>query len=148
MKRSAVDVLVSAIFILLASFFIWEAVDFPVGGNIFPFFSLGGIIVLSLLTIVNTLISKAPERSERFRIDWSYDNKKPLVILVLSLVHFWLIFILGYFTSAVLFFFAATLATGVRRYRSIFYVSLVLFPAMYAFFVVFLQAQLPRGILF
>ena len=74
--------------------------------------------------------------------------KKPLIILVVVLLHAWLMFIIGYFTSAILFFIAATLLVGIRRYKLIFVTGLILFPSMYAFFILFLKAQLPRGILF
>ena len=134
--------------IAISGFFGILALDFPAGGDTFPLFAAGGTILLSILMIINSFISKSPDMKEKKKSDWSYEQKKPLIILVVVLLHAWLMFIIGYFTSAILFFIAATLLVGIRRYKLIFVTGLILFPSMYAFFILFLKAQLPRGILF
>ena len=132
----------------LSVFFGIIALDFPAGGDTFPLFAAGGTIFLSLLMIIHSYISKNPGLREKIKSDWSYDQKKPLIIFLAVMGHTWLIFVIGYFTSAILFFIIATLLVGIRQYKTIFLTGIILFPAMYAFFVLFLKAQLPRGILF
>ena len=134
--------------IAIAGFFGIIALDFPAGGDTFPLFAAGGTILLSILMIINSFISKSPDMKAKIKADWSYDQKKPLIILVVVLLHAWSMFIIGYFTSAILFFIVATLLVGIRQYKKIFITGLIVFPAIYAFFILFLKAQLPRGILF
>jgi hypothetical protein len=148
MRRYWADRIIAVVFIALSCFFIWEAWDFPAGGNTFPFFALGGIAALSAFMMFKSFVDKNPKSREKIQVDWSYENKKPLVIFAMVLLHIWLIFVLGYFTSAVIFFFVSTLAVGVKRYKTVLLSAVVLFPSMYAFFVLFLKAQLPRGLLF
>lgn len=80
--------------------------------------------------------------------DFSYSNMKPGIVCILVALHMWSMFYIGYFTSCALFLIAATLMVGIRNYRAILGTAVVLFPSMYAFFVLFLKARLPRGILF
>jgi len=148
MRRYWADIIAAGSFIVLSGFLIWIAREFPVGGNIFPYFSLGGIFVLSVLMITNALLDKKAGIDKKVHFDWSYESKKPLLVLALSLAHIWLIFVLGYFTSAILFYVGATAVAGVRRYKSMILAAVVLFPSLYLFFSFFLQAQLPRGLLF
>ena len=134
--------------IAVSAFFGIIALDFPAGGDTFPLFAAGMTILLSILMLINSFISKNPDMKKKTQTDWSYEQKKPLVVLLVVLVHAWSMFIIGYFSSAILFFIVATLLVGIRRYKTIFMTGLILFPAMYAFFILFLKAQLPRGILF
>lgn len=134
--------------ICLSIYFGWLALEFPAGGGSFPLFAMGGTILLSLIMIINSFISKKPDLRERVRIDLSYSKIKPLLLCILVSLHIWSMFKIGYFTSSVLFLIIGTLVVGIRKYRTILLTTLVLFPAMYAFFVLFLKANLPRGILF
>lgn len=98
--------------------------------------------------IINSFISKKPELRERIRFDLSYSRIKPLLLCILVALHMWSIFKLGYFSSAILFLIIATLVVGIRQYRTVLLTAIILFPSMYVFFVLFLKANLPRGILF
>ena len=138
----------AVICICLSVYFGWLALEFPAGGGTFPLFAAMGTIFLSLIMIANSFISKKPEWRERVRFDFSYDGMKPVLVCILVALHMWSMFHIGYFTSCVLFLFVATLMVGIRNYRTILVTAMILFPSMYVFFVVFLKARLPRGILF
>ena len=73
---------------------------------------------------------------------------KPLIICGVSIIYVLAIFEIGYFTSTVLFLISAPVLVGVRSPRAIVLTGIILLPVMYAFFVLFLQANLPKGILF
>ena len=138
----------AVICICLSVYFGWLALEFPAGGGTFPLFAAVGTIFLSLIMIANTFISKKPVLRERIKFDLSYSRIKPFLLCILVCLHIWSIFVIGYFSSAILFLIIATLVVGIRQYRTVFLTGIILFPSMYAFFVLFLKANLPRGILF
>ena len=142
------EIITGVMCIGLSCFFGFLALDFPAGGGTLPIFTAVATIFLSLLMIGNALFKRGPELMKKMKIDWSYQEKKPFLIFILALLHAWSIFVVGYFSSAVLFLVAGTLLVGLRDYRAILKTAVILFPLMYAFFVLFLRAQLPRGFLF
>lgn len=138
----------AVVFILIAGFFGYSAIDYPSGGGTFPLFAAIGTIVLSVVMIIDSFVDKNPGMKKRIKFDWRYERIKPMVIFGLALLHVWTIFFIGYFTSAMLFFFLAVYMVGVRQNKTVLITGLILFPSMYAFFVLFLKAQLPKGLLF
>jgi hypothetical protein len=148
MRKYWGDRITGALCICLSVYFGWIALEFPAGGGSFPLFAAGGTIFLSLIMIINSFISKKPVLRERIKFDLSYSRIKPFLLCILVCLHIWSIFVIGYFSSAILFLIIATLVVGIRQYRTVFLTGIILFPSMYAFFVIFLKANLPRGILF
>jgi hypothetical protein len=73
---------------------------------------------------------------------------KPLLIVVFSVIYVLAMFWLGYFAASILFLGLTVWMVGVRSIRAIALTAVILFPLMYVFFVVFLRANLPKGILF
>ncbi len=142
------EIITGLVCIGLAVFFGVRALEFPAGGGTFPLFATGGTVFLALLMIGTAIFKKSPETREKIQFDWSYSAKKPYLIFLAAMCHAWSIFVLGYFTSAILFLIVATFLVGLRNYKAILITVIILFPLMYAFFVIFLKAQLPRGILF
>lgn len=142
------EILTGLVCIGLAVFFGVIALEFPAGGGTFPLFATGATVFLSLLMIGTAIFKKSPELREKVQFDWSYSAKKPYLIFLAAMLHAWSIFILGYFTSAILFLIVATFLVGLRNYKVILLTIIILFPLMYAFFVIFLKAQLPKGILY
>jgi hypothetical protein len=140
--------IVALLCICLSVYFGWLALEFPAGGGTFPFFAAGGTIFLSLIMLANSFLSKKPKFRERMKFDFSYSTMKPVIMCFLVALHMWSMFHIGYFTSCFLFLAVATLMVGIRNYRAILGTAVILFPSMYAFFVLFLKARLPRGILF
>ena len=138
--------LTSSLFICLAIFFGLESLDFPAGGELFPLFLFGCIILLSCLLIMEAFFKKNNHTSIQIKID--FFTWKPLFVSLAVIIHVIFIFILGYFTSSLLFLIGCSILIGLRDARAIGITAIVLFPLMYAFFEGFLKAGLPKGILF
>lgn len=145
MPRSWGIRLSAGIFILLALYLGYRAFEYPAGGGTFPLFSTGGVVLLSALLIATSFDPRL--RSERISFDVSFARLKPLLLAVLTFVYVIAMFHLGYFVTSAAFLVLAALLVGLRNYRTILVTAVILFPAMYGFFVVFLHAQLPTGIL-
>lgn len=148
MRKYWGDRITGGICICLSIYFGWLALEFPAGGGTFPFFAAGGTIFLSLILIAISFISKKPDLRETIKFNFSYSSMKPVTLCILVALHMWSMFEIGYFTSCALFLVIATIMVGIRNYRAILATAIILFPSMYAFFVLFLKARLPRGILF
>ena len=161
-------------FIAISLYICIEAIEFPDGGGTFPVFAAGSAIVLCLIMLAASfpegmnrirnflkhsnrtgakwLASMFPRQASgqdpRITFDLSFEKIKPLLLAVLSVIYVLAMFVLGYFTASILFLFIAVWMVGVRNIRSIALTAIILFPVMYGFFIVFLHANLPRGILF
>ena len=120
--------------------------DFPAEGNLFPIFSCGAIVAIGVLMIIRTYVS--PDVfAGAFNMRPTMDHARPLLLTAGVVIYVLLIFELGYYTTSLLFLVALSLAVGVRDFKVIALTAIVAFPLMYAFFELFLNAQLPRGIL-
>lgn len=124
------------------------ALNFPANGGSFPLFAATGTVILSLLMIVNSFLRADGELAERVRFDFSYAKLKPLIVCGLAILYVLAIFEIGYYVSSAAFLFAAAWVAGLRRMRPLVITAVVLFPSMYAFFELFLQADMPRGLVF
>ncbi len=166
---------IAAVCIIALSLYVWaEASEFPVGGGTFPLFTAGSAIVLCLIMLAGTFPEwadtirnflkrsdrpggkwlasmfrrKGAGRDARIVFDFSYGKMKPLLMVVFSVIYVLAMFELGYFAASILFLFMATWMVGIRSLRAIALTAVILFPLMYVFFVVFLRANMPQGILF
>ena len=135
------------VFILLAARGGVLASEFPHGAGIFPLFSLYGMIFLSLIMLAETVFKRKPGDEQKIDFTLTFEKMKPLLVCLLVIAYLYLIFELGYYTSTVVFLIASTVLVGVRNYKAILLTGVILFPLMYAFFELFLQANLPMGIL-
>jgi hypothetical protein len=135
-------------FIFISAYICADAIEFPVGGGTFPLFAASSAIVLCLVMLVGTFLRKGADHDAPITFDFSYERMKPLVICGVSIIYVLAIFEIGYFTSTVLFLIGAPALVGVRSPRAIVLTGIILLPVMYAFFVLFLHANLPKGILF
>jgi hypothetical protein len=132
--------------ISIALYMGWLAVDFPAGGDAFPLFVVVSVVVIGVLMIATSCL--APERfAGTISFGLSRDRIKPLIVAVLSVLYVVAIFRIGYYASTLVFFLAVTLFIGVRDLRLIVVTTAILLLSIYAFFSLFLQAQLPRGLL-
>ncbi len=145
MQRSWGIRITAGVFILLSAYLGRLALEFPAGGGTFPLFSTAGIMLLSVFLIVVSLGTR--HGSERIVFDLSFGRLKPFLLAALTFVYVVAIFEIGYFVSSVAFLAVATIFLGIRNYWAILATAVILFPAMYTFFVLFLKAQLPTGIL-
>ncbi len=162
---------IAAVFFIAVSLYICvEAVEFPDGGGTFPVFAAGSAIVLCLVMLANSFPDwknrvrnflkhsdrtgakwfadmiryQDADQDSRITLDLSFAKMKPLLLAVFSVIYVLAMFELGYFTASVLFLFMAVWMVGVRNILAIALTAVILFPLMYAFFIVFLNANLPR----
>ena len=139
--------IMAVVFIGLSVYFIVPAIDFPALGGAFPIFSFSVIILCSLIILTRSFFKKTPSMLAKMSFKLDRAAVRPLVLTGLVFLHIWLMNIIGYFSSALLFFLCATLFLGIRNYKSLLITVVILFPGLYAFFIFFLKAQLPTGIL-
>ncbi|MEE8394454.1 MAG: tripartite tricarboxylate transporter TctB family protein [bacterium] len=148
MSRAWGETIAAATWIGLSIYFAAIALEFPAGGGTFPLFSAGGTILLALLLIFRVWVKDRAAGREKIVFDFRYEKIKPMAVALLSVVYVVAIFEIGYFVSSILFLAIATYLVGIRNYRAVLLTGVVLFPLMYLFFVIFLQANLPRGLLY
>lgn len=136
------------VYIGLAIYFGSVATEFPAGGGTFPLFATGAAILLCLLMLIKSFSTGKAETNETLNFSLSYERVKPLLLTLLVLVYLYVMFYIGYYISTLLFLFVSTLMVGIRNYKAVVLTGIILLPAMYAFFGLFLKANLPTGILF
>ena len=146
MPRYWSERIMALVFIALSVYFTVLAIDFPALGGAFPIFSFAVIIICSLIILIRSFINISPEMRTKMTFTLNRSEVRPLVLTGLVFLHIWLMNQIGYFSSALLFFFCASLFLGIRNYKSLVLTAVILFPCLYAFFVYFLKAQLPEGI--
>ncbi|MFY0611509.1 MAG: tripartite tricarboxylate transporter TctB family protein [Hyphomicrobiaceae bacterium] len=129
-----------------ALYMAYVAWEFPAGGNQFPLFACASILAIACLMIVRSLFWPGVFTG-KFQSTVSFEAAKPLLLTAAVIVYVLLIFRLGYYTSSLLFLLLVSFAVGVRSLKVISLTALVTLPLMYAFFELFLQAQMPRGVL-
>ena len=148
-------VIIYALFVALAGYVIWVASDLPSGGGIMPIFAASGVIMLSLVRILRDVRAALAADTLGFMLNEELDGAssfdarvfRMLAVLVLSALYVYAIFLLGYFAATAVFICVGAVVLGVRDWKSITITVLVLLPAMYAFFIMFLGANLPKGML-
>jgi hypothetical protein len=145
MTRLMGDILTVVAMMAASVWVISVSSEFPAGGDIMPLFCAFGVIFLSVCMLVEAFLNKREVLIEKISLDLSYSYRKPYILLVLSLLYFGIIFLVGYYVSTFIFLMTASYVIGVRRYRFMLVTALILLPAMYAFFELFLQTRLPTG---
>lgn len=136
----------TALALMGISAYVWiVSEEFPANGHQVPQFTSGVAMLLCLVLLVNAFRSE--DKSEKIKLDFSFEANKQYVILVVSIVYVPTIFELGFFTSSFLLLLIGSLIVGVRSPRPIVFTIGISIPLMYLFFEIFLQARLPRGIL-
>lgn len=136
-----------AVYIVLCFYVGAQAMEFPAGGGTFPLFAEVSAILISGIMIASTFRPGAKDSGDRLDFRMTYSRVKPLLLLALSILYVLVIFELGYFASTLVFLFAASWTIGIRDLKTLAITALILLPTMYAFFVVFLHAPLPKGAL-
>ncbi len=84
--------LTSLSFICLSIFFGLESLNFPAGGELFPLFLFGCIILLSCLLSLESFLKKTKQQSVQIKID--FFTWKPLFVSIAVIIHVIFIFIL------------------------------------------------------
>lgn len=132
--------------VAFAIFVMYLAWNFPANGDLFPKFCGFAMILVAGLMILRTITSPAVFDG-LFPSISLMEELKPLLITAAVVAYVLIFFELGYYTSSALFLVGMAWFAGVRSVKAILITALVTFPLMYAFFELFLEARMPRGIL-
>lgn len=147
MSRLAGERVAGSLVVAAGLYMGWLALDFPAGGHRFPLFTCAMAVLIGLLMVGMTFVKPALYQGT-IRFDFSYGELKPVLVAVLAVLYVLAIFRLGYYVSSALFLVLTTWLVGIRSAKLIGLTAVILFPLMYFFFEAFLQADLPRGLLF
>ena len=135
---------ITALAIIGVSAYIWIASEeFPANGHQVPQFTSGLAIFLALYLLFDAFRNR--DNFEKIEVDFSFASKKQFVMFALVLIYVPAMFWIGYFTSSFLLLVLGSLIVGVRSFKPIGITVGISLPLMYAFFELFLKAQLPRG---
>jgi hypothetical protein len=96
--------------------------------------------------IVRTFFTHDPKFAGNVRFDFSYSAMKPLYVMVVAIFYAYATFRLGFYAASIIFFFFVTWMTGYRNWKVMGATAIVLFPLMYLFFNIALEAELPKGL--
>jgi hypothetical protein len=139
--------LAAGVYILFCIYVGMQALEFPVGGGTFPLFAEISAILISGIMVVGSFRPSAREKAGTIDLKLDYSRAKPMLLCALAVLYVFVIFELGYFASTILFLFAAAWLVGIRNVKTILLTAVILIPLMYGFFIMFLHAPLPKGIL-
>ena len=134
----------TALSLIGVSAYIWFASEeFPANGHQLPQFTSGIAILLAIFLLIDAF--RNGDRTEKVEFDFSFASKKQFVVLLLAVIYVPVMFEVGYFVTSFIFLVSAMLISGVRSPKTIAVTVVVTLPLMYAFFTLFLNAQLPDG---
>lgn len=134
---------VCAVFAVYMMYIAW---NFPANGELFPLFCGFAAIFVAILMIVRSIVSPGVFAIVRPKLE-VWQDLKPLLLTAGVIAYVLIFFYVGYYVSSALFLTVMAVLAGVRSWRTILITVLVTFPLMYAFFELFLNAQMPRGFL-
>ena len=132
--------------LIAVSLYIWiVSEEFPANGHQIPQFTSGMTMFICLFLLFDAFSSR--KNLEKTKFDFSFAANKQYIVLMLSIIFVPTIFIVGFFTASFFLLVSGAVVVGVRSKRAIILMVCLSLPLMYAFFELFLNAQLPRGIL-
>jgi len=132
--------------ILVAGYFLIESRDMPGTSGTFPEFTEYTIMLLAMIMIVRTLFTTDERFAGNVRFDFSYSGMKPIYVMIMTIIYAYAVFQLGFYVASIIFFFLVTWMTGYRNWMVMAATAIVLFPLMYLFFNLALEAELPKGL--
>ena len=132
--------------IIVAGFFLMQSRDMPGTSGTFPEFTEYMIMLLAAIMIVRTFFTHDVRFAGNVRFDFSYSGMKPIYVMIMTIVYAYAVFQLGFYVASIIFFFLVTWMTGYRNWRVVGATAIVLFPLMYLFFNLTLEAELPKGL--
>jgi putative tricarboxylic transport membrane protein len=133
--------------IAFAAVVLVQAYDMPFTSGDFPKFTSFVIILLAVIMIVRSFLSHDKKFEGDVTFDFSYTGMKPVYAMIVAAGYAAAVFYLGFYASSLIFFFVLTWMTGIRNIKVMALTAVVLFPLMYFFFTIALEADLPEGIL-
>ena len=149
MTRLLAERLVSIGLIIAGGIVYFLTRDWPGRYDAFPDFASIGTMVLALGMLIRSFMARDIERLEgSVKFDFSYRAWKPFYIIIVGILYSIAVIKVGFYTSSFVFYFIVTYMVGLRNHKVIFLTAAILFPVLYAFFTLALDAYLPEGILF
>lgn len=137
----------TALALMAISVYVWVASEeFPANGHQIPQFVSGVAVLLCLVLFVDAIRQR--NSGELIKFDFSYQAKKQYLMLALAVIYIPAMFMIGYYVTTLALLVIGSLVVGIRNYKTIALTALITMPLLYAFFDVFLKAQLPRGLLY
>ena len=148
MSKLAAERLVAVCLIIVAAILYTQSTGLPQRAGSFPQFAEISVALLAALIFARTFLESNKKKLEgNVYFEFTYKAWKPVAVMVTSIVYCFAIFKLGFYVSSVVFFFIAAYLTGLRNHKYIFLTAIILFPLVYLFFSIALDAYLPEGIL-
>lgn len=132
--------------IVVAGYFLTQSIGLPSTAGAFPQFTEYMIMFLAVVMILRTFRTHDKKLQGTVTFDFSYANMKPLYVMVVTIAYVLAVFEIGFYVSSVVFFLLVTWMTGIRNWKVMGGTAIVLFPLMYVFFTIVLEANLPEGI--
>ncbi len=149
MSKLTAERIIAVCLIIVAGIMYTQSTGWQQRAGSFPQFAEISVAVLAALMFLRTFLESSKKRlSGNVYFEFTYKAWKPLAVMVAGIAYSFAIFKLGFYVSSVIFYFAAVYMTGLRSHKYIFITAVVLFPLIYVFFSVVLDAFLPEGILF
>lgn len=133
--------------ILVAGYFLTQSVGLPGTSGEFPQFTEYVVILLAVIMIVRTFFTHDERFAGEVRFDFSYSAMKPIYVMIVTIFYAYSVFRLGFYAASVIFFFLVTWMNGYNNWKVMGAIAVVLFPVMYLFFNLALEADLPTGVL-
>ena len=130
----------------LAVYMAYLSWNFPASGNIFPKFITASIALIAVLIFVRSLSVTKIYARRRIAFN-AREELLPLVLTAAFVAYALLIFVLGYYTTTLAFLVLLSLAVGIRSPKTILLAAIIALPLLYAFFELFLGANMPEGLL-
>ncbi len=147
MSRLWAERLTASGMILVAGYFLTQSIGLPGSSGQFPQFTEYVIIMIAAIMIVRTFFTHDERFEGKVQFDFSYPGMKPIYVMIVTIFYVYAVFHLGFYTASVIFFFVVTWMTGFRNLKVMGATAVVLFPLMYLFFNIALDADLPKGVL-
>lgn len=136
-----------AAFAVLAIVMGFLALDFPAGGGQFPLF-LSVCTILVASTMLAATFVRPRQFSRRLQPDLSWENWKPVIVLVATVIYIVAVFKAGYFVSTLAYLLTAPLIAGIRQPLTVAGAAAACLAFIYALFHVALGTQTPGNALF
>lgn len=147
MSKLWAERLTAAGMILVAGYFLTQSIGLPGTSGEFPQFTEYVIMLLAVIMIIRTFFTHDERFAGEVHFDFSYAGMKPIYVMIMTIFYTYAVFRLGFYTASIIFFFIGSLMTGYRNLKVMAAIAAVLFPVMYLFFNIALDADLPTGIL-
>lgn len=136
-----INLILSIVMLIVSGFFYIMITQLPSEASLYPIFVTTILLVLSLILLIKTYYQKEDEETTTFK---NIKVKQLLFILIINGIYIFLINVIGYVISTVLYVLAALIGLKVDRKKSVL-ISCGVCLFVYVLFKVLLKVPLPEG---